>query len=80
MNLVIGKLYLITSVHSRGLISKGSHYNYNVMIGVLRHNDIVLILDKDCGDCGSLKVLTSDGIIGHTSAYESDTWQLVEAI
>ena len=79
MNLVIGKLYLITSVFPRGLVSDRDYYSegIGVLLSVLYHNDIVLILDEDRG---SLKVLTSDGIFGHTSSYESDTWQLVEAI
>jgi hypothetical protein len=75
MNLIIGKMYLIKSVFPRGLVSRGDYCSVN--IGVLHHNDIVLILDKDGR---SLKVLTSDGIVGYASDYESDTWQLVEAV
>lgn len=71
--MIIGKLYLITSVFPRGLVSKQVYPKEN--IGVLHHNDIVLILDEDHG---SLKVLTSNGVVGHTSSYESDTWQLVD--
>ena len=67
MNLVIGKLYMVTSMTTRGIMGDnggmpGSH------IGTLRSNDIVLFL----GELNKswLKILTSDGIIGYVSCYD----------
>ena len=74
MNLVIGKLYMVTSVLTRSIIDDnggmlGKH------IGTLRSNDIVLFL----GELNKswLKILTSDGIVGYVSNYDL---QLVEPV
>ena len=75
MNLVIGKLYMVTSMPTRSIVSDnggmlGKH------IGTLRSNDIVLFL----GELNKswLKILTSDGIVGYVSNYNCSTWKLVE--
>jgi hypothetical protein len=82
MNLVIGKLYMVTSMHTRSIVSDNAG-ELGSYIGYLQLNDIVLFLgelNKSCLASTWLKILTSDGVVGYIGNYDSNNWQLVEAL
>ena len=77
MNLIIGKLYMVTTMLTRGIMGDNGGMPRN-HIGTLRSNDIVLFL----GELNKswLKILTSDGIVGYVTNYDSNNWKLVEEV
>jgi len=82
MNLVIGKLYMVTSVLTRSIVSDNAG-ELGSYIGTLRQNDIVLFLgelNKTYLASTWLKILTSDGVVGYIGNYDSNNWQLVETL
>ena len=79
--MIIGKLYMVTSVITRSIISDNAG-ELGEYIGTLRQNDIVLFLGKNSKFYQTtwLKILTSDGIVGYVSNYDCNNWQLVETV
>jgi hypothetical protein len=79
--MIIGKLYMVTSVITRSIISDNAG-ELGEYIGTLRQNDIVLFLGKNRKFYQTtwLKILTSDGIVAYASDYDCSSWQLVETV
>lgn len=77
--MIIGKLYMVTSVPTRSIFSDyagrlGNH------VGTLQNNDIILFLGELNEALSWLKILTSDGIVGYVSNYNCHIWDLVETV
>ena len=82
MNLVIGKLYMDTSVSNRSILSDDDG-KLGKRIGYLQLNDIVLFLgelNKEYGSTKWLKILTSNGVVGYILKYDCNDLQLVEPV
>lgn len=82
MNLVIGKLYMDTSVSNRSILSDDDG-KLGKRIGYLQPNEIILFLgelNKEYGSTKWLKILTSDGVVGYILNYDCNDLQLVEPV
>lgn len=82
MNLVIGKLYMDTSVSNRSILSDDDG-KLGKRIGYLQPNEIILFigeLNKEYGSIKWLKILTSDGVVGYILKYDCNDLQLVEPV
>lgn len=80
--MIIGKLYMDTSVSTRSILSDDDG-KLGERIGNLQLNDIVLFLgelDKEYGSTKWLKILTSDGVVGYILKYDCNDLQLVETL
>lgn len=79
--MIIGKLYMVTSVITRSIISDNAG-ELGECIGTLRQNDIVLFLGKNRKFYQTtwLKILTSDGVVGYILKYDCNDLQLVETL
>ena len=82
MNLVIGKLYMDTSVCNRSILSDDDG-KLGKRIGYLQPNEIILFLgelNKEYGSTKCLKILTSNGVVGYILKYNYNDLQLVEPV